>query len=77
MNKKPTQSQVVYEMLLAKELVTASTVYKETKRRCKCGSVNLHVLCRELKKKGIKIVGTWNYNEETKTRFKSFKLKSK
>jgi hypothetical protein len=77
MNKKTTQSQVLYEMLLAKELVTASTVYKETKRRCKCGSVNLHVLCRELKKKGVKTVGTWNYNEGTKTRFKSFKLKSK
>jgi hypothetical protein len=74
MNKKPTQSQVVYEMLLAKELVTASTVYRETKRRCETGSVNHHVLIRELKKHGVKVKGTWHYNESTKTRYKSFEL---
>jgi transposase len=77
MKNKPTQVEVVREMLLNKQEVTASTVYKETKKRAGVGSVNHHKLIALLRDEGLKIIDTWHMNEKTKTKFKSYKLKSK
>jgi hypothetical protein len=76
MKKTKTQTQVVKEMLLAGIEVTGSNAYAETKKQCKCGTLNLHVVLRPLKKT-MKIAEKWNENEKTGTRYKSFNLKKK
>jgi hypothetical protein len=71
--KKQTQTQVVERMLLNKEVVTGSTAYAATKKHCKVGSLNLHVLLRPLKEK-YNIVGEWKTDDKG-NRFKSWTLK--
>lgn len=71
--KKPTQTQVLEEMLLRGEVVTASSIYKETKKRTGIGSMNHHVLFRRLKEKYI-IADEW-VQDKNGNRYKRFWLK--
>lgn len=50
-NKKPTQKEVVRRLFLTGP-VTGSIAYSATKAKCKCGTLNLHVIIRELKRDG-------------------------
>ena len=70
--KKLTQTDVLESMLLNNQLVTGSTVYKETKRITGCGSLNTHVLMRPLKEK-YNIVGYWCVDKKG-NRFKSWEI---
>ena len=56
--KTPTQIDVVEQMLLNENLVTASTVYNQTKKIAKLGSVNHHKIIASLRKK-YKIKDYW------------------
>lgn len=69
---KLTQTQVLETMLLNNQLVTGSTVYKETKRLTGCGSLNTHVLMRPLKEK-YKIAGYWCVDKKG-NRYKSWEI---
>jgi hypothetical protein len=73
MKKRITQTDVVETMLLNNQLVTGSTVYKETKRLAGIASLNLHVLLRPLRKK-YKVVGTW-VTDKKGNRFKEWEIK--
>lgn len=70
--KKLTQTDVLEAMLLNNQLVTASTVHRETKRLCGLASMNLHVIIRPLKKK-YNIKGFWCVDKKG-NRFKSWEI---
>ena len=61
-NKKPTQKEVVLDLFFNGP-VTGSLAYKATKARCKCGTLNLHVVMRELKEKGYHFKSQWRNDE--------------
>jgi hypothetical protein len=70
--KNKTQTQVLEQMLLSNQLVTGSSFYRETKKQCKCGSLNLHVIIRPLLKK-YKIKGNW-VTDKQGNRFKEWSI---
>lgn len=72
--KRPTQTQVVEQMLLRGEVLTASSIYRETKKRCGVGSMNHHVVMRPLKEK-YNIVDEWA-TDKSGNRYKKFWLKN-
>lgn len=72
--KKPTQTQVLEQMLLNGELVTASTIYQKTKKLCGVGSMNHHVIMRPLREK-YNIVSEWIVDKNG-NRYKRFWIKN-
>jgi hypothetical protein len=59
MKTKPTQKEVVRQMLTNSQTVCGSNVYKETKRQCGVGSTNIHKQIGALKKDGYVINFKW------------------
>jgi hypothetical protein len=72
--RKLTQTQVLEEMLLRGEIVTASSIYKETKKRTGVGSMNHHVLFRPIKEK-YTIADEW-VTDKNGNRYKRFWIKN-
>jgi len=66
-----TQKQAVLSFLIENLSITGSTCYTTTRINCKCASLNLHVIIRELGKSGVIFKQPKDfYNSETKTRFR-------
>lgn len=55
MKKKPTQKEVILDMLMNDKLVHPMNVLKETQKRCESGCIRLAARIFELKKEGHKI----------------------
>lgn len=54
-NKKPTQNEVILNMLMTDKLVHPMNVLKETQKRCESGCMRLASRIFDLKKQGHKI----------------------
>ncbi len=77
MKKKPTQKEVVLNLLKSGQVINGSLVYQSTKKLCGIGSLNCHKQLAAIRELGYVISEQWNYNESTKTRYKSYSLDRK
>ena len=77
MERGQTQISVIKHLLSKGEIVTGSTAYKFTNAYTGVGTLNLHKIIAQLRKQGLNITDEWAYNEDTKTRYKKFYIKSK
>jgi hypothetical protein len=59
MKKKPTQKEVVKQMLINNENVCGSTAYLATKKQCGVGTLNLHKQLSALRNEGYVITCKW------------------
>ncbi len=53
--KKPTQSEVILNMLQTDQLVSPSNVYKVTKKLCNTGCMRLAARISDMRNEGLKI----------------------
>ena len=55
MKKKPSQKEVILDMLLNEKLVSPIQVFKETQKRCDSACMRLAARIKDLKDEGFKI----------------------
>lgn len=59
MTKKPTQTEIVLQMLQNGIMVTGSNAYQTTKKLCGIGTLNLHKIIASITKKGFVVHSYW------------------
>jgi hypothetical protein len=72
-----TQEQAILDALLSGQLVNGSNAYAITKKECRCGTLNLHKMISEIRKKGYTVNEEWKTNPKTKTGYKQFSITNK